>query len=127
MDFGFQVLEQIIKTSAFRHKILASNIANIDTPGYKAKDVSFKESMTNPSLGPSLGLTRTSTMHKQGPNNLRETGGMTAVERASWEDGNNVALDMELAHMTENSLLYEAGAKLLSKKLQMFKNAIKGR
>ncbi len=123
MDFGFQVLEQIIKTSAFRHKILASNIANIDTPGYKAKDVSFKESMSNPSLG----LTRTSTMHKQGPNNLRETGGMTAVERASWEDGNNVALDMELAHMTENSLLYEAGAKLLSKKLQMFKNAIKGR
>lgn len=123
MDFGFQVLEQIIKTSAFRHKILASNIANIDTPGYKAKDVSFKDTMSNPSLG----LTRTTTLHKQGPINLRETGGMTAVERASWEDGNNVALDMELAHMTENSLLYEAGAKLLSKKLQMFKNAIKGR
>jgi flagellar basal body rod protein FlgB len=38
-----------------------------------------------------------------------------------------VALDMELANMTENALLYEAGVKLLSKKLMIYKNAIRGR
>jgi flagellar basal body rod protein FlgB len=38
-----------------------------------------------------------------------------------------VALDVELANMTENALLYEAGIKLLSRKFLMYRNAIKGR
>jgi flagellar basal-body rod protein FlgB len=50
---------------------------------------------------------------------------MVPVERSSFEDGNNVVLDMELANMTENALLYEAGVRLLSQKLMIYKNAIK--
>lgn len=123
MDRGFEILERIIKTSVFRHKVLASNIANVDTPGYKTKDVSFKEVMANHSIR----LAKTSKDHIQEADTSRDVGGTVIEERAPWEDGNNVALDMELANMTENSLLYEAGVKLLSKKLQMYKNAIKGR
>jgi len=123
MDKAFQILEQIIKTSTFRHKVLASNIANVDTPSYKAKDVSFKEVMT----GQAMSLAKTSPNHIQGSTSQKGIGGIVAVERSPWEDGNNVALDMELANMTENALLYEAGVKLLSKKLQMYNNAIKGR
>ncbi len=123
MDKGIQLLEEIIKTSAFRHKVLASNIANVDTPGYKAKDVPFKEEMNNQVIG----MIKTSPDHIQGTKIPQETRGMIPVERTSWEDGNNVALDMELAKMTENALLYEAGVRLLSKKLMIYKNAIKGR
>ncbi len=123
MDQGFQILERIIKTSVFRHKVLASNIANVDTPGYKTKDVSFKEVLANPAIR----LAKTAADHIQGGGPSLEVGGGVVEDRAPWEDGNNVALDMELANMTENSLLYEAGVKLLSKKLQMYKNAIKGR
>jgi flagellar basal-body rod protein FlgB len=122
MDKGFQVLEQILKTSTFRHKVLASNIANVDTPGYKAKDVTFKAALNNQSMG----ITTTRSNHISGTNLPKEAGGMTAVERSSWEDGNNVAMDMELANMTENALLYQAGVTLLTKKFQMYKNAIKG-
>ena len=123
MDKGVQLLEEIIKTSAFRHKVLASNIANVDTPGYKAKDVPFSQEINNQVIR----MTKTSPDHLQGTKNPKEVRGMVPVERASGEDGNNVALDMELANMTENALLYEAGVKLLSKKLMIYKNAVRGR
>jgi flagellar basal-body rod protein FlgB len=123
MDKGIQLLEQIIKTSAFRHKVLASNIANVDTPGYKAKDVPFKDEVNNQTIR----IINTNPNHIQGTKNLQETRGMVPVERSSFEDGNNVVLDMELANMTENALLYEAGVKLMSKKLMIYRNAIKGR
>ena len=123
MDKGIQLLEEIIKTSAFRHKVLASNIANADTPGYKAKDVPFSQEINNQVIR----MTKTSPDHLLGTKNPKEAKGMVPVERTSGEDGNNVALDMELANMTENALLYEAGVKLFSKKLMMYKNAIRGR
>jgi flagellar basal-body rod protein FlgB len=122
MDKGFEILERIIRKTTFRHKVLASNIANVDTPGYKTKDVPF-DSVVKNEVG---GLSRTDSAHIQGKS-LQGTGNMVAVERPSWEDGNNVALDMELAHMTENALLNEAGTRLLAKKFQMYKVAIKGR
>jgi flagellar basal-body rod protein FlgB len=123
VDKGIQLLEEIIKTSAFRHKVLASNIANADTPGYKAKDVPFSQEINNQVIR----MTKTSPDHFQGIKNPKETRGIVPVERASGEDGNSVALDMELANMTENALLYEAGVKLLSKKLMIYKNAVRGR
>jgi flagellar basal-body rod protein FlgB len=123
VDKGIQLLEEIIKTSAFRHKVLASNIANVDTPGYKAKDVPFSQEINTQVIR----MTKTSPEHLQGSKNPKEVKGMVPVERTSGEDGNNVALDMELANMTENALLYEAGVKLLSKKLMIYKNAIRGK
>ncbi|MEW6184205.1 MAG: flagellar basal body rod protein FlgB [Thermodesulfobacteriota bacterium] len=123
MDKGIQRLEEMIRVSAFRHKVLASNIANVDTPGYKAKDVPFRDEMKNRAIE----IAKTNPQHLRENRNPREAGGTVAVERSPWGDGNNVALDVELANMTENALLYEAGIKLLSKKFLMYKNAIKGR
>jgi flagellar basal-body rod protein FlgB len=122
VDKGIQLLEEIIKISAFRHKVLASNIANADTPGYKAKDVPFSQEINNQVIR----MTKTSPDHFQAIKNPKETRGIVPVERTSGEDGNNVALDMELANLTENALLYQAGVTLLTKKFQMYKNAIKG-
>jgi flagellar basal-body rod protein FlgB len=121
MDQGFQILEQIIKTATVRHKLLASNVANIDTPGYKAKDMPFHAVLNNQVMG----LARTAPNHLAGPPLDDGIGDVTSEDRTPWEDGNNVSLDMELAKMTENALLYEAGTTLISKKIQMYKNAIK--
>jgi flagellar basal-body rod protein FlgB len=123
MDKGIQLLEDMIKASAFRHKVLASNIANADTPGYKAKDVPFRQEMDNLVIK----MAQTSPDHISGTNTPNEAGRLVPVERTSGEDGNNVTLDIELANMTENALRYEAGINLLSKKFQMYKNAVKGR
>jgi flagellar basal-body rod protein FlgB len=123
VDKGIQLLEGMIKNSVFRHKVLASNIANADTPGYKAKDVSFRQEMDNSIIK----MAQTNPDHMPVSTTSKAGGRLVPVERTSWEDGNNVTLDIELANMTENALLYEAGVRLLSKKLQMYKNAVRGR
>jgi flagellar basal-body rod protein FlgB len=53
------------------------------------------------------------------------SGNVTGEESQSWADKNNVELDQEVAKMTENAMLFEAGVTLLKKKIQMFKNALK--
>jgi flagellar basal-body rod protein FlgB len=123
MDKGFQMLERIIQTASLRHKLLASNIANVDTPGYKAQDIPFNSVLKDQVVG----LARTAPAHVAGSPIDSGAGDIKGEERSSWEDGNNVSMDMELAHLTENALLYQAGTQLLSKKIQMYMNAIKGK
>lgn len=123
MDKGIQKLEEVIRFAALRHKVLASNVANAETPGYRAKDVRFPEEMKNQLVV----MTRTDNLHLGNGLSAASGGRVIPVERSPWGDGNNVALDMELAQMTENALLYEAAVRLLSKKLTMYKNAVKGK
>jgi len=122
MDRGFEILERLLQATNIRQKVIASNITNADTPGYKAKDINFKgmldEEITK--------LTVTHPNHIKTPNN--EKGGeVIELETPSWGDNNNVELDSEVAKMTENAILYEAGIKLFSTKIRMFKNALRTR
>ena len=120
MDFGFQVLEQIIKTSAFRHKILASNIANAETPSYKARDVKFEDFME----GRSVKLLTTDSKHMTGTG-VDGAGGIEETETTSpWLDRNNVEVDVEVAKMTENALVFQTAIKMLSTRISMIKNAL---
>lgn len=116
---SFRLLEQLIQFTSARHGVLTSNIANADTPGYKAKDVSF-----NKTLNDELELATTNAGH------TRTGGGISplnieTISANAWADGNTVELDMEVAKMTENSMLFQAGLSMLSTRIRMFKNAIR--
>jgi len=114
---SFKTLEQLINMSGIRHDVLTSNIANVDTPGYKAKDVKFQQTLDD-----ALQLTVTTPGHiRTGGNN--EENPVAVENQGSWEDGNNVELDMEVAKMTENAMLFQAGVSMLETKIRMFKNA----
>lgn len=123
MDNGFSRLEKLIYATNLRHRVIASNIANTDTPGYRAKDIDFSSMLEE----------NAAELKATNPSHIKAAGGTAAggnnrTENAiSWGDGNNVELDMEIAKMTENGLLYETGVKLLSSKMRMFRNALKGR
>ena len=122
MDKGFQVLERLIHLTNIRHKTLAGNIANSDTPGYKARDISFK-GVVNEEM---ITLKRTAPGHVESASG--ENGVKTVEERGGpWVDGNNVEVDMEMAKMTDNALLHEAGTRLLSIKIGMFRAAVRRR
>lgn len=124
MENGFQTLERLIASSAVKHKVLASNIANSDTPGYKSVDVEFKSVLDDETLA----LSTTNKRHIDIKNDPMDMGKMLRyVKRPSWGDGNNVEPDMEIAEMTENALFYDSAAKLLSSKIKMFKEAIRSR
>ncbi|RJQ22411.1 MAG: flagellar basal body rod protein FlgB [Nitrospiraceae bacterium] len=122
MDKGFRVLERIVQAANIRQKVIASNIANVDTPGYKAKDVKFDNL-----LGREMKLLTSDPKHIGGG----DAGVMSAREEVegnlSWEDKNNVELNAEVANMTENALLHDAAVTIMTTKIKMFKNAISTR
>ncbi len=121
MDTNFEILHRILQATGMRQKVIASNIANADTPGYKAKDVKFGNI-----LGRQLGLATTAPGHISGADS--GTGGSFVIEKnPSWGDGNNVELDIEVAKMTENALVHDAALKILSTKIKMFRAAVRSK
>jgi flagellar basal-body rod protein FlgB len=93
----------------YRQKILASNIANVDTPNYKAKDVDFQEE-----------LKKASEIEN---NSYRVIEAPTTMPN---RDGNTVNIEVEMAKLTETLLMYNSATQLLSTRLRMLKDAIKG-
>ncbi len=122
MDSGFNLLERIINGTNMRHRVITSNIANTDTPNYKTKDINFKEFVA----GAELELRTTAPQHvRTSPGAAGASGTVSTEESDAWGDSNNVKLDMEIAKMTENGLLHDAGVKLLSTKMRMYRNALR--
>jgi flagellar basal-body rod protein FlgB len=120
MDKGFKILERMVQAADIRQKVIASNIANSDTPGFKAKDVKF-----NNLFGKEMKLSATNPKHI-GAGKAGAISSRTEVEdNLSWEDRNNVELNVEVAKMTENALLHDTAVTILSSKIKMFKNAIR--
>jgi len=119
MSDGFSILERVVHQAGARNGVLASNIANVDTPNYKARDVSFGQV-----LGTEMGLATTDPKHLSGSSS-GAAGELHTEETQPWADGNNVELDQEVAKMTENAMFFQAGVTLLSKKIQMFKSALR--
>ncbi|MFQ3573335.1 MAG: flagellar basal body rod protein FlgB [Thermodesulfovibrionales bacterium] len=116
-DKTMMILERVMDVTAFRRKILASNIANADTPGYKAKDVSFQAEMRK-------------ALDDIKSGNIRNDHSFEIFETTNTmpnRDGNTVNVDIEMAKISENSLTYNTAIQLYSRKARMLRDAIKAR
>ncbi len=114
------MLEKLIDYTVRRHAVLASNIANAETPSYKARDVKFEDFME----GRSVKLLTTDSKHMTGTG-VDGAGGIEETETTSpWLDRNNVEVDVEVAKMTENALVFQTAIKMLSTRISMIKNAL---
>jgi len=122
MDKGFSILHKIVKSSNARQKVIASNIANADTPGYKARDVKFDNLLKK-----EMKLLATDPKHFNSNNSGNISGHVITENSLSWADGNNVELNTEVAKMTENALRHDAAIRILNGKIKMYRNAIRGR
>lgn len=123
MDNSFYLLENLIHFTNKRHKVIASNIANIDTPDFRAKDLRFSKVLDKEVLA----LTNTHDRHIKSESEKVNKNTSTLESNLIWADRNNVELDIEMAKMTENALLGESSIKLLSTKMRMFKDAVRRR
>lgn len=111
-----------LKLRSYRHTLLSSNIANVDTPGYKRKDISF-EKLIQSYLSQEGFLKTTKPQHLKGLNkNLNEL--IKPYEDETIGTPNNVNLEEELVKLSENQILYEATLQALSKELEKLKEAI---
>ncbi|MBU1664314.1 MAG: flagellar basal body rod protein FlgB [Gammaproteobacteria bacterium] len=111
IDNELTFVQSALNLRARRQEVLSSNIANSDTPNYKARDMDFAAALKSAmgATGGSLDLARSSARHIEAGG----AGGMAngvLKYRSSVQpslDGNTVDMDVERAHFTENSLHYQ--------------------
>lgn len=117
MDASSNLLEKMMNVSATKHKVIANNIANVNTPGYKRMEVSFEDQLSRAiqdipvakltTLQPKIVVSK----DKEGSGSIRN-------------DGNNVNIDSEVTSLLKNTGKYNVYTQLLGKKMEMVKSAI---
>jgi flagellar basal-body rod protein FlgB len=117
-DQMFPALEKLLSHASKRQQALASNIANIDTPGYHAKDYTFESQ-----LGASMTM---ATTHENHVAPMQDTAGARVYEVGSPEkpNGNDVDIDRELTEITKNGVEYLTLVQYLNQKIRMLRSAI---
>ncbi len=122
------LLGQVLNIQSARHQILAANIANADTPGYRAVDLVFDEELRNALLASrGTGLVKTHPKHFSQVSSLTSLRGRPAPTgiTSMGIDRNTVDIEQEMVKLAENSLMYEATAQMLIKKFRGLKEAIR--
>jgi len=118
--------EQALRFRAQRNQVLSSNIANADTPNYKARDLDFADALKG-ARQESIGLTATSDQHKQAWGTTRDGAHtMYRVPTQSTLDGNTVEMDVEQAAFAENAIQYRASLAFLDGQIRSLRYALKG-
>lgn len=129
IDSALGVLPDALQLRARRADILAANLANADTPNYKARDIDFATALGQAS-GSELPMARTSANHlDSGGGNDRtslETAMRFRVPSQPSLDGNTVDNDLEKGAFTENAVHYQATLHILSSRIRGLLTAIRG-
>ena len=118
-------LEKGLSYATLKNKAIAQNIANVDTPNYKAKEVSFKQ-VFGEAQKESLSSNRTDVRHFEFEVGQSTTGLYSFDNFRARPNGNGVNMDAEQASLAENQIYYNALIDRVSGKLSTLKNVIKG-
>jgi flagellar basal-body rod protein FlgB len=122
-------LDKGLDAMALRQQVIANNVANINTPGFKKQDVSFEDSLAS------------AIESKQNSNSFKAKSGefstvnplndveikVSTVKGTSMRyDGNNVDIDEEMSKLAETNIRYQAMSKLMSERFGGLKTVING-
>lgn len=128
LDKHMRLHEQAMYVRARRTEMIASNLANADTPDYKARDIDFKTVLRQVK-----GEDKASMLAVTQPGHLQAGGGSAADAEALFRhpfqasiDGNTVDAQMEKAEFAQNALQYQASLDFLGGKIKSLILAIKG-
>ncbi|MBA6326943.1 flagellar basal body rod protein FlgB [Colwellia sp. MB02u-6] len=125
-DKAFGIHPQGLQLRAQRAELIASNIANADTPGYKAKGMDFKAALAQAASKQQTGMTRTNEKHFDVRMELNNGVGFRVPDQADTGDGNSVDVQVERNLYLENSMEYQASLQFLNSKIKGLKKAITG-
>ncbi len=118
--------EQALRFRAQRNQVLTSNIANADTPNFKARDLDFSTALKG-ARQQTIGLTRTSELHQEAWGTTQDGARlMYRVPSQPTLDGNTVSVDVEQAAFAENALQYRASLAFLDGSIRTLRYALKG-
>ena len=122
LDEMFRFSHNALNLHAHRQQLIASNIANADTPGYKARDLDFAAALKNAEAA--QGNARMPVRAGENAALGAEVMFRSAVQRSV--DGNTVDLDIERAQFAENSVRYEAQLMFINSRIKSMLAAIQG-
>ena len=116
---------QVLALRTKRMELLSANIANSDTPGYKARDIDFQAAMRQ--AGSDTGLRRTNSRHMTGRG--VDADGVQAMYRVPSQsslDGNTVESQREHAALMDNAVRFQASLNMLDSRIKGLRIAIRG-
>jgi len=127
-----ELMKEAMDYRAARQDMIASNIANVNTPNYRPRDIRFEEALAQKSAeiyadkGNTLQMTQTSSAHLSGSNSSGDTKATTFFRdgHMARNDGNSVDLDVESSEMAKNSTMFNALTAALKKDSLLFKSVI---
>ncbi len=125
LDFQSQALQ----LRAERQRVIASNIANADTPGYQAREMDFAQALREATGGaaPAPTVVRTAAGHLPASAALQaELRLRYAAPSQTSLDGNSVDMDRERASFADNAVKYEAALRFINGSVRTMLDAIKG-
>ncbi len=128
-DQSMTLLNKVLDLRASNEKIIASNIANSETPGYSPARFDFEEELRSAVKNESFSIQTTHDSHIPiSPSSVNSVSGKITriTDKSGIGDQNGVSLDQEMLALSENELLYETAAQLLKKKLTILKYVIQG-
>lgn len=126
IDASFSFQKEAIRLREQRQEILASNIANADTPGYRARDIDFSSELKKAIVSgraqkASLTLTTTSSNHLHGKSIFPANSGLNLQYRIPDQpsaDGNTVDMDRERVNFADNSLKHQADINFVTSRIR---------
>lgn len=121
------LLEKSMGAASLRQRVIANNIANVNTPGFKKSDVIFEDALAQAMLGTgTLNQVRTHSRHLSKQQSADEVEPQVVASNGTTmrNDGNNVDIEAEMAQVAQNNLYYNTLAQQLSAKLKDLKTAI---
>jgi flagellar basal-body rod protein FlgB len=126
LDHALGIHEQALKLRGRRAEVLAANLANADTPGYKARDFDF-QAMLRQEVGNSARMKVTQPGHIQAETGIVPPSQMGyRVPSQPSLDGNTVDTQLEHTAFAANALEYQASLRFLSGNIKTLRTAIKG-
>jgi flagellar basal-body rod protein FlgB len=102
-------LERALNIRGFYHKVLASNIANVETPGYKERDIDFVAELERSVKGNTSDI------------DVREKSNPSGIDGI---DGNSVNMEDQIVKLSENTMMFNAFVQLINKKFSMMRYVI---
>jgi flagellar basal-body rod protein FlgB len=121
IDTTTRFLGRALNVSSQRQGLISANVANIDTVGYKAKDIDFKKTLVQALDGQTTGkLAHTHPKHFRRSDSI----GISETARAGELSSETVDIDQEMARLAENNIQYRTSVEMLLRKMSMLRNTI---
>lgn len=123
----FGLLRARLDQLSQRQRLIAENIANASTPGYRPRDIDtagFERMLASAAGGRGLAMTRTNSAHMS-PDGAITSSVITRDDSETTIDGNAVVLEEQMAHAAETRMAFETGLALYQKGLELVRMAIR--